>query len=203
MRSILSDSLTVGEIQEIIIKDTLYGQIYQYIPAKVVSNTINRSDNFIMLNQGIRQGVRKDMAVIAPTGIVGIVKEVSRNFCSVLPVLNSQAKISAKIKKTNQLGTVMWDGLNYRHGTLTDIPTHAVVTIGDTAITSGMSEIFPEGIMIGTVRNIDMDEGDNFYTLQIEFSVDFNSISHVYIVRNFYKEEINRLRALTGMEEVR
>lgn len=202
LRSVLSDSLTVGEIREIIVKDTIYGQVYQYIPAKVVSNTVNKSNNFIMLNQGILQGIRKDMAVIAPAGIVGIVTEVSRNFCTVLPVLHSQSKISAKLKKSDQLGTVVWDGLNYRHGTLADIPTHAVVVIGDTVITSGMSQIFPEGIMIGTVRDIDMDEGDNFYTLRIDFSVDYNSISQVYIVRNFYKEELDRLRAITGMEEV-
>lgn len=202
LRSVLSDSLTVGEIREIIVKDTVYGEVYQYIPAKVVGNTVNRSNNFIMLNQGILQGIRKDMAVIAPSGIVGIVKEVSRNFCTVLPLLHSQSKISAKLKKSNQLGTVVWDGLNYRHGTLADVPTHAVVAIGDTVITSGMSQIFPEGIMIGTVRDIDMDEGDNFYSLRIDFSVDYNSISQVYIVRNFYKEELDRLRAITGMEEV-
>ncbi|MDD5507512.1 MAG: rod shape-determining protein MreC [Bacteroidales bacterium] len=202
LRSVLSDSLTVGEIREMTVKDTVYGQVYQYIPAKVVGNTVNRSDNFIMLNQGILQGIRKDMAVISPAGIVGIVKEVSRNFCTVLPVLHSQSKISAKVKKSDQLGTIQWDGFNYRRGTLTDVPTHAVVAIGDTVITSGMSQIFPEGIMIGTVHDIDKDEGDNFYTLSIDFSVDYNSISQVYIVRNFYKEELDRLRALTGMEEV-
>ena len=202
LRSVLSDSLTVGEIREIIVKDTNYGLVYQYIPAKVVGNTVNKSNNFIMLNQGILQGIRKDMAVIAPSGIVGIVKEVSRNFCTVLPVLHSQSKISAKLKNSNQLGTLLWDGLNYRHGTLADVPTHAVVTIGDTVITSGMSQIFPEGIMVGTVRDIDMDEGDNFYSLRIDFSVDYNSISQVYIVRNFYKEELDRLKAITGMEEV-
>ncbi|HOW25570.1 MAG TPA: rod shape-determining protein MreC [Bacteroidales bacterium] len=202
LRSALSDSLTVGEIREMTVRDTTYGQVYQYIPARVVGNTVNRSNNFIMLNQGILQGIRKDMAVIAPDGIVGIVKEVSRNFCTVLPVLHSQSKISAKLKTSNQLGTVLWDGLNYRHGTLADVPTHAVVAIGDTVITSGMSQIFPEGIMIGTVRHIDMDEGDNFYTLSLDFSVDYNSLSQVYIVRNFHFEEMERLRVSTGMEQV-
>ncbi len=202
LRSVLSDSLTAGEIREVLVQDTSYGQVYQYVPARVVGNTVNKANNFIMLNLGILHGIRKDMAVIAPDGVVGIVKEVSANFSTVLPVLHSQTKISAKIKRTDQLGTVVWDGLNFRHGTLADVPTHAVVMIGDTVITSGMSQIFPEGIMIGTVRDIDMDEGDNFYTLQIEFSVDYNSIGHVYIVKSFHKEEIDRLRAATGMEEI-
>ncbi|MBP6977549.1 MAG: rod shape-determining protein MreC [Bacteroidales bacterium] len=202
LRSILSDSLSIGEIKEVVVKDTIYGQIYQYVPARVVSNTVNKANNFIMLNLGILQGIKKDMAVIAPDGIVGIVKEVSRNFSTVLPVLHSQTKISAKIKRTNQLGTVVWDGLNFRHGTLADVPTHSIVVIGDTVITSGMSQIFPEGIMIGTVSDIDMDEGDNFYTLRIDFSVDYNSLGHVYIVRSFHEAEQTRLREVTGMEAV-
>ncbi|HNS18627.1 MAG TPA: rod shape-determining protein MreC [Bacteroidales bacterium] len=202
LRSILSDSLTVGEIEDILVRDTVYGQVYQYVPARVVSNTVNKANNFIMLNQGILHGIRKDMAVVAPDGIVGIVKEVSRNFSTVLPILHSQTKISAAIKNTNQLGTLMWNGLSYRYGTLTDVPTHAVVAIGDTVITSGMSQIFPKGILIGTVSDIDMDEGDNFYTLRIDFSVDYNSMGNVYIVKDFHKEEFDRLREATGMEEI-
>jgi rod shape-determining protein MreC len=81
------------------------------------------------------------------------------------------------------------------------VPTHAVITIGDTVITSGFSLIFPEGIMIGTVRDISMDEGDNFYTIGIDFSVDYNRLDNVYIIKNFHKEEMDWLLKATGIGE--
>lgn len=201
LHSILSDTLTEERIRDIVVKDTTLGQVYHYIDAKVVSNTVNKSNNFIMLNRGIRHGVRKDMAVIAPSGIVGIIKEVSRNYSTVLPVLHNQSRISAKLKGTNHMGTVMWEGIDYRRGILSEVPTHAVVNAGDSVITSGYSLIFPEGIMIGTVRDISLDEGDNFFTIRIDFSVDYNSLGLVYIVRNFHKEELDWLEQTIRLDE--
>jgi rod shape-determining protein MreC len=200
LRTLLFDSVPEQSITTLIIKDTAYGQVYEYLPAKIVSNSINKRNNFILINQGTANGIKKDMAVIGPQGVVGIVKEVSRNFSAVLPVLHSQSRISAKIKKIDQLGTVTWDGINYRHGQITDVPTHAVVAVGDTVITSGFSLIFPEGIMIGTISDIEMDENDNFYSLRIDFSSDYNSISWVYVVKNFHREELKRLEVLTFEE---
>jgi rod shape-determining protein MreC len=174
-------------------KDTLYRQQYEFVSAKVIGNTTNNRNNYLTLNKGSRQGIQKDMGVITSNGIVGIVKEVSPNFSSVISVLHKDTKISAKVKKNGHLGTVKWSGGDYRYGDLIDIPTHVKPTIGDTIITSGYSSSFPEGIMIGTISDFRIDKGDNFYTITIKFSTDFNNISYAYVIRNIMKDEQNKL----------
>lgn len=173
--------------------DTLYRQQYEFINTKVINNSTNKRNNYITLNKGSRQGITKDMGVITSTGIVGIVKEVSSDFSSVISVLHKDMKISAKMKKNGHIGTVIWKGGDYRYGELIDIPTHVKPTLGDTIITSGYSSMFPEGVMIGTISDYKIEKGDNFYSIVIKFSTDFNSISYAYVVRNIMKGELDKL----------
>jgi rod shape-determining protein MreC len=173
--------------------DTLYRQQYQFISAKVIRNSTNKRNNFLTLNKGSNQGIEKGMGVVTSTGIVGIVKEVSPNFSSVISVLNKEIKVSAKMKKNGHIGTVVWEGGNYQYGQLIDIPTHVKPTLGDTIISSGFSTSFPEGILIGTISDFKIEKGDNFYTITIKFTTDYNSISYAYVIRNIMKNELDKL----------
>lgn len=173
--------------------DTLYRQQYMFIEAKVIKNSYNKRNNYLMLNKGYGQGVKKDMAVITSNGIVGIVNEVSRNFSSVMSVLHKDTKISAMVKKNQYKGTVVWEENDYKTGNLNDIEPHVKIAVGDTIVTSGNSHIFPEGIMIGTIKRFTMKPGDNFYLIKLNFSTDFNRLEYVYIVKNFYREEQEKL----------
>lgn len=142
-----------------------------------------------MLNKGKRHGIEHDMAVISPNGIVGTVVSVSDNFSWVMSVLNKHSKVSARIDRLGQMGTVLWQGQNPDKGSLTDIPVHVKVIKGDTIYTSGFSHIFPEGVMVGTVETIKVKEGDHFYDIGFKWSADLNGLSHVYIVKNLFREE--------------
>jgi rod shape-determining protein MreC len=175
--------------------DSLYRQQYKYLAAKVINNTTNRPSNYITLNKGRDQGISKDMAVICPDGIVGIVNEVSDNFCSVMSLLHQRARISAKLKKNDYVGTVIWEGKSTTRASLIDIPTHVKVAIGDTVITSGYSLLFPEGIMIGTIAMYDIISGRDFYQIDVKLSTDFNNIRYVYVVRNLMKDELEQLES--------
>jgi rod shape-determining protein MreC len=146
-----------------------------------------------MLNKGSADGVSKDMAVISSRGIVGIIRDVSKNFSSVISVLHKDTRISAKIKKNNYVGTLIWKGMDYRTAYLMDIPTHVKLNLGDTVITSGFSYIFPEGVVVGVIKNFNILEGDNFYTIKLSFSEDYNKLDHVYIVNNLMKSEQEQL----------
>ncbi len=179
------------------ITDTLYRQKYQYISAKIISNSVNKRNNYITLNKGRDNGIKNGMAVISPNGIAGIVKDVSKHFSSVISVLHKQAKISAKIKKNGYTGTILWNGINYKIGTLKDIPTHVKLSTGDTVITSGYSSIFPEGILIGTIIDYKKEQGSNFYTIYLKFSEDYNKISYVYVINNLLKEEQKKLETIS------
>ena len=171
------------------LNDTVYKQEFNYIEAKVVNNSINRRKNYLTLNKGSKSGIKKDMGVISPQGVVGIVTDVSPNYSTVMSVLNIDTKISAKLKTSGQVGSVAWGGTNYRKGKLNDMPTHVKLQQGDTIVTSGFTAIFPEGINIGYVIGYNLKDGEIFYDIDMAFSVDYNNLSHVYVVNNILKME--------------
>ncbi|MCF8364261.1 MAG: rod shape-determining protein MreC [Bacteroidales bacterium] len=175
------------------VNDSLYTQQYKYRSAKVISNSINRRNNYLKLNKGSLQGIKPDMAVVATGGIVGQVIEVSDHFSSVMSILNSNARVSAKLRKSNQVGSLFWDGQDYKMGKLVDIPSHVRINIGDTVVTSGYSYTYPEGRIVGVVEGFNIEEGESFFEVDVRFSVDFNNLSYVYVIQNLFKGELIQL----------
>jgi rod shape-determining protein MreC len=168
--------------------DTIYKQQYTCFSAKVINNSVNKQYNYITLNKGFKDGVKPDMAVITRSGIVGIVDGVSNNYATVLPVLNRNFKVSAKIKKTNFLGSISWEGINPEECTLSDIPHHVKIQKGDTVVTTGYSMVFPEGLPIGVITDFNLKNG-NFYTIKLRLTCDLRKINYVQVVDYLNKTE--------------
>lgn len=177
------------------VEDTLYLQQYRYLTANVIKNSTNRRSNYLILNQGSEQGITPEMGVISSSGIVGIVKDVSPHYCSVISLLHKDIQISVKIKKNEYFGILSWEGGNPEIAKLSDIPNHVDLSIGDEVVTRGSSTIFPTGITIGTINKIEKEENDDFYQLDVQLSTDFNNVSYVYIVKNLLKKEQLELEA--------
>lgn len=186
-RSLVSFSKVVDD--KYLVKDTVFRQKYTYTSCKVVNNSTNRRNNFLTLDKGAKHGIKNNMAVITSTGVVGQVKDVSDNFCTVMSLLNSKTTISSKIKKDGSYGPLTWEGEDFRYATLHDIPTHVRLVKGDTVVTSAYSRTFPENIMVGTVESFERKAGEYFYTVKVKLSTEFKKVSHVYIVTNMLKEE--------------
>ncbi|MCW3104816.1 MAG: Cell shape-determining protein MreC [Bacteroidetes bacterium] len=184
-------------------EDTMLRQKYTYTSAKVVNNSTNRRNNYLTLDKGSKQGIRAGMAVITNAGIVGEVLAVSENFCTVKSMLHSQSIVSAKIKKDGSYGPLTWDGVDFEHVTLSDIPTHVHLVRGDTIVTSPYSKIFPENIRIGTVDTSERKSGENFFTVKVKLLTDFKKLTHVYIVENLLRKEQEELeqRSEAGVKE--
>jgi rod shape-determining protein MreC len=189
LREMLKESHFINGTARYEVNDTIAQQQFTYVPARVISNSINNRNNYLMLNKGRRHGVDREMAVIAPDGVVGIVVNVSENYAWVMSVLNKNARINARLTRNNYQGSLTWDGHDYRIGMLSDVPSHAHIERGDTVVTSGYSLMFPGNVMIGTVENFFIARGDHFFTLKLKFSVDYNRLSHVYVVKNLMREE--------------
>lgn len=166
-------------------RDTLFA----YIPARVIRNTVNRYNNFIVLNLGKKQGIEKEMGVISDRGIAGIVIGVSPNYSIAMSLLNENARISARIKKNHQLVNVVWNKDHLGDGKVVDIPAHFKLNKGDTIITSGNSFIFPAGLNIGTIISYHKSENMGLCTAVLQFSTHFNSLNYVYLVKNLKKKE--------------
>lgn len=171
---------------------------YTWLPAKVIGNTVTLQTNFLTLERGSNQGVKKGMAVIGPQGIVGVVVETSNNISKVMSLLHRNSKVSAMLKKDNNAGSIEWDGHDASLLTLRNIPRSAKVGKGDSVLTSTYSANFPSHILIGTVDAIVEDPSSNFYTLKVKTATNFFSIQYVYLVENArYAEQVN-LESSTG-----
>ncbi len=178
--------------------DTL-GKFRKYLwrEAKVVSNSLTLQNNYITIRRGENQGVKKDMGVISANGIVGTVVNTSENFAVIMSMLHRQSSVSAKLKKTGEIGKVTWDGTSTVTLTMTNVPKSAKVVKGDTIVTSGYSLRFPEGIMVGTVTEILSDKASNFYTMKLRPATNFFNVSNVFVVENLQKEEQRKLEEAT------
>ena len=174
--------------------DTL-GHFRKYVwrGARVVNNSISLQNNYITIHRGENQGVRKDMGVISSDGIVGTVVNTSENFAVVMSMLNRQSSVSAKVKKTGEVGKVQWDGTSPLFVTMVNVPKSVKIAKGDTIVTSGYSLKYPENIMVGTVQEILSDKGTNFYTLKLKPATNFYSVAHVFVVENLQAEEQRKL----------
>ncbi len=176
-------------------KDSVVRLEYKYISAKVISNSTNKRNNFLMLNKGSLHGISNHMGVIIGNKIVGQVVGVSPHFSWVMSMLNKDSHVSGKFKKNNQLVNVEWNGGNYRRGQVREIPKHIRMLPGDTIITSGNSDIFPEGLLIGTIASFRIAPDENFNHGEILFSTDFNSLGYVEVVIDMMRKEKDELRS--------
>ncbi|MBW6480048.1 MAG: rod shape-determining protein MreC [Bacteroidales bacterium] len=179
-------------------RDTLHQRQFLYLNARVINNSVRNRNNHMTLNKGRLHGIRPDMGVIGPNGVIGIVKDVSGNFSSVISLLHSDMQISAKIQKNNHLGTILWQGFDHTKATMLYIPPHVELEKGDTIITSGFSQIFPEGIAIGVIDEFEVRRGDNFYTIDVKLFTDFNKLEYVHVVQNIFLEEVDGLETQNG-----
>ena len=80
-------------------------------------------------------------------------------------------------------GILKWNGFNYKTATISDLPIHIPLNIGDTIITNSYSKIYPEGINIGTITNFKKND-DGFYTVDVGLFQDFNCLKYAYVVHS-------------------
>ena len=163
------------------------------IVSKVIHNSYNSQENYLTLNSGAAAGIKTDMGVVNSAGIVGIIDKTSKNYSTVLSILNRKSAINAKIKKSNHFGSLIWNGKSTGFVQLIDVPRLASVRKGDTIVTGGQSEIFPANIGIGTIDKVFMDDKTNYYTLNIKLFNDMTNLGHVYIIKSKDREEILNL----------
>lgn len=190
-----------NQVDTIEVRDSFFEQQYEYIPAKVVNNSVNRYDNYLTLNRGKSHGLRNNTGVITSNGIVGVVQKVSKNYAVVMSVLHHNTRISAKLKESEYFGSLVWKNNDPLYMYLDAIPKHAIIELGDTIITSSYSSKFPEGIMVGVVENAEVVKGSNFYEVKVKLSSDMSNLSHVFVVNNLLKEEKETLEKKVNTED--
>lgn len=169
---------------------------YKLIPAKVITNSIDKRDNFITIDKGRLDGVKPDMGVACGTGIVGVVYMVSDHYSIVIPVLNSKSNISVTIRKRGYYGYLRWTGGASDLAYVDDIPRHAHFRLGDLIETSGYSAMFPPGIIAGQILHVYNSPDGLSYRVQVRLTTDFGNLRDVCVIDNSaMKERIDLLRS--------
>ena len=169
--------------------------------SKVIRNPYSSLENFITINNGSTSGIKPNMGVINSAGIIGIVDNTSKNYSTIISVLNVNIKINAKIKKSNHFGSLVWNGKSTGFAQLIDVPRLAGVRKGDTIVTGAESRVFPENIGIGTIDKVYIDNETNYYTLDIKLFNDMTNLGHVYVIKNKDADEIINLENKSKKDE--
>lgn len=166
---------------------------FNFVMATVINNSTSKARNFFTINRGSIDGIKPGMGVVDHNGILGIVNVTGRKSARVISVLNITQKFSVKVKGTNHVGSLTWKEGNPDVAYVEELPRHIHYHVGDTIVTSGYSTTFPEGIPVGYVMAQIRTGDDNFYTLKIRLSADFNELSTVRVIIDEFKEEMDSL----------
>lgn len=175
-----------------------YLKDYKLIPAKVISNSVNKNDNLMTIDKGQYDGVHPDMGVACGTGVVGVVYMSSRHYAVVIPVLNTKSNISCTVQSRGYFGYLHWAEGPIDIAYVDDIPRHATFENGDTIVTSGYSSMFPPGIFVGTILDKEDSRDGLSYRLKVQLSTNFGNLRDVCVIDDAaVKEQLNLLRAAT------
>lgn len=199
LRNELPRNVFTTENSRIIVKDSTIkdslgrSRKYIYLPAEVIGNTYTLQNNYLMLERGALQGIKKGMSVISQNGIVGVVIETSDNISKVMSLLHRNSKVSAMLKKDNSAGSIEWDGEDPSYLILKNVSKSANVVKGDSVVTSTYSSNFPSHLLIGTVAAINTDPSSNFYTLKVKTATNFFTVQYVNVIENIRYSELLQL----------
>lgn len=171
-------------------------QSHQYMTGKVVSNSLNRTQNYIVIDKGLSDNVRIGMSVLSPEGYaVGYITNCSQNFSIAQSILNTSFNISSRLSKDRSMGLVSWSGSSPHIAKFTDVSKYAVINVGDTVEAIDFSEYFPSGTIIGTVESMEMNDEQTMYTCTIRFAADIARIDNVLLVDGRDVDEVRHLKS--------
>ena len=168
---------------------------YSFVVANVISNSVSQPANFITSDRGSEDGIMPEMGVVGHDGVVGIVNVVGKHTARIISLINPYIRLSCKVKKNGKVGTLVWDGNDYRYATLIELPRDGKYAKGDSVVTSGYSSLFPEGIMVGVVESEDKAMSSNFMAMKVKLSTNFSQLKNVSAIHNKMKVELKALES--------
>lgn len=168
---------------------------YDYVSAKVIKNSTNRPDNYFYLDKGSVHGIKEQMAVMGPEGVVGVIIQTTKHYAVGMSVLNSKFETTPLLKRLGlREGVLKWNGSDSRIMNLDEISRTEKVKAGDLVLTSNYSSIFPPYQPIGKVKKVNTNTSSQFSEIEVELSTNFNKLNTVYCVSTRFKNEMDSLQ---------
>ncbi|MDR2835604.1 MAG: rod shape-determining protein MreC [Bacteroidales bacterium] len=155
-----------------------------YISGRIISiEYFTKTDNHLITDKGSLDNVVEDMGVIGKDGVVGIISAVNKNSAKILPIINPSFNLSVQTRNNNYYGTLTWNSKDYKKAQVSDIPSYVEINVGDTIVTSILSQSFPENIPVGKISKIEKNNSANFHIITIDLFTDYNNLAYVYIIK--------------------
>lgn len=167
---------------------------YRVQTASVVSNTVNRAQNLIVLDRGRDDGVAEEMAVLASDGsMAGYVVDCTDRYAVAMSVLNTSFRASGKLADTDYFGSIYWDGLDQNTVIMGELSKYADPQPGQEIVTTGFSQYFPADVVIGWVESAELNETRTAYTVQVRLAAEMSRLTDVILIENRDLQEIRDL----------
>ena len=183
------------------VKDTSYEQKYSFIPAKIIHSSTNNRNNYFTIDVGTLQGIKKDMGVISPRGVVGIVFKTGEHYSLVKSVLTQDINLDVIIGADGPQGILKWDGINPRNGIVTGVSSDLPIKKYASIYTLGASGIFPKGIKVARIIDKERVEDQSLWELKIKFTEDYRTLHSVYVINSLHLKELKTLQLEIPEEE--
>lgn len=183
------------------VNDTLYKQQYTYVPAEVLNSTSGKRNNYFTINVGAESGIKEQMGVMSKDGIIGFVIDVSDHLATVKTLLSDNMNIPVKLKKNNEHWLLKWDGADNRIVQVNGVNRDIDIVVGDTIVTRAGKGMFPANLPVGIVDELISQDGKQTWDVNIRLAVNFSSVYHVYVIKNFFQDEQTQLEQRTLANE--
>ncbi|MGE5176677.1 MAG: rod shape-determining protein MreC [Hyphomicrobiales bacterium] len=154
---------------------------YELIAARVVGRSLDRLGGSLTLDKGDRDGIRKDLAVLTPEGLVGRVERTHGHAARVLTLLNRDCAVAVRVQRSRVDGVLRWEYGDRPILNLLYVSSQEDVKPGDLIVTSGLGGIFPEGIRVGRVDRVGLEDTGLMKEIVVTPAVDFRSIEEVLV----------------------
>jgi len=153
---------------------------FSFIPAKVIALGQEQTIRSLILNVGSKDSVQKNQTVLTEAGLVGKIFEVEPHQAITQILMDRNTLVSARMQKSREIGVVGWSGNLWLD--LYYVPKDVVVERGEVVLTSGLSRIYPQGIKIGVVAEVEESEYGLFKNIKIKPAVNFNQLEDVFVI---------------------
>lgn len=177
--------------------DFKQGVEFPLVSAEVVGKSTIELREYVTINKGRKEGIKRGMSVRTDAGLVGLIMIAEENYSLIETLNNRQVKISAKVDRTSIDGILIWGGDRYFN--MQNIPKSFDIKVGDELITSNFSSKYPSGIPIGKVVKVEDDKTTLFHKIYVEPFASFSTLEQVFIVK--YISDPERLKLIKKMEE--
>jgi rod shape-determining protein MreC len=153
---------------------------FKLLSARVIAREASRPGSGYKIDRGARDGVREELAVLTPDGLVGKVVAVEPRSAWVRPLMARACKVSVRLERTRVDGILDWSPERGLH--LTFVPLRAEAAVGDVVVTSGLGGVFPRGVKVGEVTAIEPAPSEGSLRLMVRPAVDFSGLEEVFVV---------------------